>query len=168
MVTFPNDLEVPVEHKDEFYAAVGRLVIEWGLIEASLSMMIAVIYHEIGGKHVDETLPFMLKDKLAFIRKSLFQIAVLKPYRKKHWPLLQKISDGTEKRVAIVHGYYSGYDPETGRINFLRLDGGGTIHTERNLALTIREIQEAGLELSKLGVQLANEMTELADVFLKD
>jgi hypothetical protein len=148
-------------------ACIGQLVIGWGNAEASLSMMIAVIYHQIGGRSkVGDKLPFVLKDKLAFVRKSLVLIKVLKPYRKRLGPILDGIAMHNRIRVGIIHGYLSGYDPTTGTVCFVKLDGGGTIHQKSHLTGTIKQIAEASRDFAKISWTLTNEMSALANTFM--
>jgi hypothetical protein len=110
--------------------AVGQLVVNWATLESMIQKIIAAIYHQAGGKHADRSIPVAFKRQRRFLRRCFRSIAGLAPFADEGSAILDAMADLIFIRNAVVHGAVCGFEPNTGRYTFLRLDvvDGDTVH----------------------------------------
>ncbi len=87
---------------------VGAITLRWGRLELTLNLMIALIYHQIGGREIEPELPLMFGRRLRFLRRCFAQIEPLTPYRKEAVELFDLLADLAVVRETISHGGFVG------------------------------------------------------------
>jgi hypothetical protein len=50
---------------EDFFAAIGRLVLSWGHVEAGLDMFIMVLHNVLEGRRVEPVIPWALQRKIS-------------------------------------------------------------------------------------------------------
>lgn len=66
--------ESPFDSDDDaFFAAIGRFTLAWGLIDTVLEVLVQVVYHRFGGRHVDAEAPRSLSRKIRFFARVLHE-----------------------------------------------------------------------------------------------
>jgi len=81
---------------EEFFGAIGRLVISWAHIETGIDFTVAVAYHDLGGNEFEEK-PWSLDGKIKFLKKCYSRLEGLKSLREIGPPLLDEVKDASRK-----------------------------------------------------------------------
>jgi hypothetical protein len=159
--------DIPVEMYEPLATAVGYLILAWGSAENTLGMMITVIYHDLGGKHVEREIPQNFSRKTKFLRRCFNNVAPLKPYAGEALLLLGEATRIEKIRTDIVHGYCADFVPATGKIAFMRLDSEKTIQCAKFGYHTVAELEQAAMECLDLGSKLSAVTQRLAEAFVR-
>ena len=61
---------------EEFFAAIGRLVISWGHLEIGIDCMVETMYHGFDGAKIERKIPRPLQSKLTFLCKAFKQLPI--------------------------------------------------------------------------------------------
>jgi hypothetical protein len=104
------------ESKDfqDLCACIGFVVVNWGLAEQSLDMIISVIYDQCGGSTITKDRPWSLKLKIKFLRQAFKQFVALQPYVEQGNEILDSLIALSQKRHNLVHGVVTGINLEDG------------------------------------------------------
>ena len=98
------------EFTDNLALLLGYLVIWFGLFEFGLTGIVAVIYHDLGGKRIEREIPVSLSRSLAIIRKSVRRISQLHTHRAELEWICKEAKRLADIRNDLVHGYIAEYD----------------------------------------------------------
>ena len=76
--------DIPQQVLMDLYAVTGELVINWGIFEASLNMIVNLVYRDFGGQYVtgeSEPIPVPFTRRLNFLKTCFKKIPALASFR---------------------------------------------------------------------------------------
>ena len=161
-----NEIDLPGQAAADLYAVAGLLVVNWGLVEASLNMLINTLYKDYGGNVLggkSQTIPVSLKRRMKYIKACFKEKEALAPYAEEAKTVRARAKALSFVRDYIAHGHLHHYDRRTGVYTFGRLDtdenGNAHIHTvfEANAPQLI-EFSRQVMELRALSHALAAKL----------
>jgi hypothetical protein len=143
---------IPSSALPPLYVAVGELVVNWAIVESTIVKTIAAIYQRAGGKRAHPRIPVAFKRQRKFLRLCFRSIAGLAPFAEEGCAILDGAANLTFIRNAVVHGAVCGFEPNTGRYTFLRLDvvDGGTVHEANTVTTTLLDLRGAVVDTQAL------------------
>jgi hypothetical protein len=146
--------------REILYKAVGKLIVNWAHVDRALDFWITVIYHDVGGKNVDDKLPYGFDRKKKFLRRCFKQIEPLSHFSEDAIAYIEAAQHYSNTRHFIIHGTLSGYDATDRAFTFLNLKPNETktIHKLSQLRITAAELLDDADQCSFL----AGEMHDLA------
>jgi hypothetical protein len=106
----------------DLYAVVGKLVIQWGMLEASMAATISIVYHQYGGKELSSLIPRNFAKRMDFLKLTFNQAPELAAYTVEARDLRSRVKELVIVRDFIAHGYLSGINRQTGEYIFGKLD----------------------------------------------
>lgn len=137
---------------ETLFKAVGFVVIQWGLAEQALDLIVANIFHSFKGRPMLKARPQNLSQKVKFIRDSFTVIHELNPFAAEGDALLTRFSVAGKKRNDIVHGAIASLAIENGAFRFLKIDVSPKAqHIIREVFLDDSDWSSFRKELSNLG-----------------
>ncbi len=144
--------DFPQQALMDLYAVTGELVIQWGMFEGALNAMIALIYHDFGGKNYSSTLPWSFEQRLKLHAKCFNKEPDLAPYAEEAREIRSLARQMTFVRDFIAHGFLSLYNTQTGVYTFVRLDrdDAKTMHKESKFQATATELMAKTAEIQRL------------------
>jgi hypothetical protein len=153
-IGLPN-IEYEDEELEALYKSVGFIVVQWGLAEQSLDLIVATIFHELEGKRLakNNRLPIALTTKLDFISKCLSQLPKLASFKVEGTALLQNFSTLGQRRNDLVHGAIASLSPVDGAFVFNKLDTKPDFHYVREVRLEASEFPAFTKSLIDLGAK---------------
>jgi hypothetical protein len=111
---------------EEFFGAIGRLVISWAHIETGMDLIVAVAYHDLGGDDIEEK-PWSLDGKIKFLRKCFSRLDGLAALKDIGPPLLTEVKDASKTRQKIIHGFIIDHPEGAGEAEMIRLIRGSDL-----------------------------------------
>ena len=120
-----DTVEFPVEAMEKLRNVVGDFVINWGLFEARISMILNLVYHDHGGNIVKgekQGIPVPLERRLKYLKQAFKEKPALRPFVEEEREIRSKARQVADVRDFIVHGHLMEYDPAKGVYTFGRLD----------------------------------------------
>ena len=115
---------------------------------------VQLIRTHYGGCEIEPEVPRGLKQTLSYLRKAFQKLEELQPMRHAVLPMLQKVTDLSERRHLIVHGAAVGHFNESG-ISLERLRGAKSTYVKDKQTVSIAEIYAIGHEAAPLTAELA-------------
>jgi hypothetical protein len=88
---------------EEFLAAIGRLTLSWGDIEAGIDFAVLAIYRDLGGETVERVIPRSLDRKLEFLKAAGKQLPLLVPFRDRLIELKALVKKEADFRQDVIH-----------------------------------------------------------------
>ena len=151
------------------YRAVGELVVTWAIAESMIVKMIAAIYQRAGGKHDDRKIPVAFKRQRRFLRLCFRSISDLAPFADEGSIILDAAASLTFIRNVVVHGAVCGFEPNTGRYTFLRLEvvDGDTVHQANTVTTTLLDLRGAVMETQDLTKRAIVLYDGIMDAFVR-
>jgi nucleotidyltransferase/DNA polymerase involved in DNA repair len=148
------------DDREALYKAIGKLVVNWAHVDRALDFWISVIYHDVGGKNVENKLPHGFDRKKRFLRRCFRQIEALRPFSEDALSYIDAAEHYSNTRHFVVHGALSGYDATDHAFTFLNLrpNEDKSRHKLSALRITATELLDDGEQCSFL----VGEMHELA------
>ncbi len=161
------DPESP-ESYPPLYLAVGELVINWGLTEAGIVSIIAVVYQSAGAKHLVPVIPVAFKGRMDFLRRAFNSVAALAPYSNEMRAIRTKAKELVRVRNHVAHGSLKTFSPGTGIYTFsvIDTDDNEKIHVAREANYTILDLEAAMLDSQKLARRAIDLCESLVDAFV--
>jgi len=158
-VAFPEGV---IEDLD---AAVGHLVINWGLFEARLNMIVNLVYHYHGGnilKGKKQIIPVPLEKRLKYLHQAFKEKVSLRPLIEQEREIRSKAREVAKTRDFIVHGHLMDYDAASRVYTFGRLDvvEKATAHAHNFFKTDVGQLHLYGDVLNAMAFRAA-------DLFLK-
>lgn len=99
------------EGADEFYKALGILIVVWGRLEAHFVMCLLTLMNLPGGKEISERLPMQLEERSTLWRKAFETMEPLQSFKENALRLLEEIRDVASDRNAIAHAMWEQFEP---------------------------------------------------------
>jgi len=149
---------------DNLYRAVGFIVIQWGLAEQSLDMIVAIIFHDFGGNKIKNKLPKMLKPKIDYLRECFNKISDISEHKEAGNEILNVFENLSERRHEIIHGAVSTTASNNGAYAFAKLDIINGYHQVREFDFDIKQLPKLSEDLVSLGsntTKLANQLLQI-------
>jgi len=103
----PND----PKGADEFYKAIGLLIVAWGRLEGHFVMCLLMLLASSEGR-LGKRLPMTWKERGTVWRKGFESIAALRPFKDAALKLLAEIEDVAQDRHAVAHALWERFRPE--------------------------------------------------------
>ncbi len=130
---------------------IGMITRQWAVMEASLDISALILFHDFGGKAIENELPRALARKIAFLRKAISKSPTLV---KLHGPvsdLLKCVSEAKQFRHDCVHGISL---QEGGQFPFetRTLDRHPESFSERNTKITEKDMDSAIMQAHYLSL----------------
>lgn len=148
--------------------AIGFLAVQFGLFEFSLNGTIAIIHHRLGQPISGRgQLPYMLKERLRYMRGAAARMTVLEPYRSELLTLMTTAKMLSKTRNGVLHGYPADYDEKTRLLMFINMAPGRDkrMHQEARFIIPITELLDHGLRAEKLATQMGTLCSRLIREF---
>lgn len=137
---------------ETLFKTVGFVVVQWGLAEQSLDLIVANIFHSFNGHHLLKRRLQNLEPKIKFIRDCFSEIPELKSFSAEGNVLLTRFSDAGKKRNDIVHSAIASLSIKDGSFRFLKIDvSPKEHHSVREVLLEDSDWKSFRKELLNLG-----------------
>jgi hypothetical protein len=163
----PGMLRITIEHTpsptdpegaDEFYKALGILIVAWGRLEGHFVACLLMLLNLPGGEELSERLPMQLDERATVWRKAFETMAPLQPFKENALKLLAEIKDVASDRHIIVHALWEKFEPtEPLSIGTLTIKHKNKtkngLETRRN-TITIAMLKEVGEKANRLNLTL--------------
>jgi hypothetical protein len=120
-----DTVEFPGEAVENLRRVVGDFVINWGLFEARISMILNLVYHDHGGNIVKgerQGIPVSFERRLKYLKQAFKEKPALRPFMDEEREIRSKARQVADVRDFIVHGHLMEYDSANGAYTFGRLD----------------------------------------------
>lgn len=154
------------EGADEFYKALGILVVAWGRLEGHFVTCLLTLLNLPGGKELGERLPMQFDERATVWRKAFEKMVPLQPFRENALRLLEEIKDVASDRNAVVHALWEKFEPgEPLSIGILTIKHKNKtkngLETRRNKVTTamLREVGEKANRLNLTLIPLSTFLT---------
>jgi hypothetical protein len=142
------------EGADEFYKALGILIVAWGRLEGHFVVCLLTLLNLAEGKELGTQLPMNFDHRAVLWRKAFETMAPLEPFRESALQLLSEIKEVASDRNTIVHALWERFAPnEPTSIDILTIkpkkrtkDG---IETRRK-TVTTAMLKDVGEEANRL------------------
>jgi hypothetical protein len=150
-----NEIDLPDQALTDLYAVAGELVINWGMVEASLNTLINTLYKEYGGDVLEgkeQTIPVPFGRRIKYIKACFKGKGPLALYVEEARTVRSRAKQLSFVRDYIAHGYLHDYDRKTGVYTFGRLDTDeeDTVHVHTTFAATAVELMDYSGQMMKL------------------
>jgi len=144
--------------------AVGQIVIAWSFVEHSLDQCVAICFHKGGGKEIEKKIPISLKNKVAFVRKSM-RLKPLAEFSAEGLTLLNRVTELSGKRHDMVHGVLYNLEQNFEQLRFARFAYEPQMHTLKKFEYHFDDLLKAGEQMMELAIQLATFANLMAQHF---
>ena len=149
---------------------MGFLAVNFGLFEFALNASIAAIHHWVAQPVKDRgRLPYMLKERLRYVRQAAGRYDALAPYKDELREIAIEAKRLSKTRNGVFHGYPADYDAPTHTLTFISIAPGSEnkgMHKETQYAITIEALLADGIaaealvkKTGLLGHRLVHEIT---------
>jgi hypothetical protein len=152
-------------------AAIGGLVLAWGDVEASLTMCVALIFKDAGGRHHadKEEIPVALKRKLKFLRLCMRKIEALAPFKDDGLALLEIATPLAKFRNDVIHSFVSDADRQTMTFTFTAL---GSFKDKPlitgQVQYSVKQLVEIGGQMMEFGQHLVEFVARLQNALVPE
>lgn len=154
---------------EKLFKAVGFVVIQWGMDEQHLDLLVAAIFHRFGGHPLLNRRPTNLTQKIELLRQCCAEITELGPFQTECNTLLTRFADAGKKRNDIVHGAIADFSAEDGMFTFSKIDVvPKEHHSIRSVFLDNSDWPEFRKELLALGRDSLSFARRVWDTFKND
>jgi hypothetical protein len=90
---------------ESFFAAVGRLTLSWGHIEAAIDYFVMILHWSFGGHQIERVMPWSLQRKIDYIKKYFRKGYPSYPATERICQLMDQIAIASETRHDLIHGF---------------------------------------------------------------
>lgn len=158
----------PSSDVEKLLKAVGFIVVQWGMDEQHLDLIVASIFHRFEGHPLLTRRPINLTHKIEFLNQCFSEFEELKQFQTESVALLKRFSVAGHKRNDIVHGAIADFSAVNGSFTFSKIDVIPKVnHSIRAVFLEDSEWTEFRKELLSLGrdsVSLAQRVWDILKV----
>ncbi len=112
----------PNSNFEKLFQAVGFVVVQWGMDEQHLDLVVAAIFHRFGGDPLLNRRPTNLTQKIELLRQCFAKFTELEPFKTECDALLTRFSGAGKMRNDIVHGAIADFSSEDGMFLFSKID----------------------------------------------
>lgn len=158
MAKIPDDLFLidPPDDLKQLYYAIGRIIVNWSLVERMLTNCVVIIYSSYWGAelHGIKEIPVSLRNQIGFIRKALNNIDSLFQFKDEGSIVMDHINDLKEARHTITHGMLIDMGQDSFDIHKFKFDK----RTFDDLKITVKvdDCLESGNKMLVLAEELAH------------
>jgi hypothetical protein len=153
---------------EALFKAIGFVVVQWGLAEAALDLMVASIFHFYGEHPLLKTRPRNLEPKIKFLRECFAKLPELQGFSAESEKLLQRFASAGTKRNDLVHGGIVERSVENNAFRFLKIDvSPKERHSIRSVVLDDADWPRYRKELLYLGKEEQSLAQRVGDKFKK-
>jgi hypothetical protein len=92
------------KHDEEFFGAIGRLIISWAHLELGLDCMVEVLYRGFKGNTIEPEMPRSLQRKITFLRSVWKSQPIGADGIKGYLKFLDRVQAAAQTRHDIIHG----------------------------------------------------------------
>ena len=142
---------------DAIAKAVGLVVLQWGQAEQSLDLLVAKLWHSFNGKRHAKKIPWMLQQKIKFVRACMLSEATLSQFRTTAEELLERFEALSSVRHDLIHGAVAALSPVDNAFVFSKLDIRDGYHHHREVRIEASEYPRLVGKLIELG-RMAHEL----------
>jgi hypothetical protein len=107
---------------EKLFKAVGFVVVQWGMDEQHLDLIVAAIFHRFGGHPLLNRRPTNLSQKIELLRQCFAEFNELEQFQTECATLLTRFAAAGKKRNDIVHGAIADFSAEDGAFIFSKID----------------------------------------------
>jgi len=107
---------------EKLFKTVGFVVVQWGMNEQHLDLIVAAIFHRFGVHPLLNRRPTNLTQKIELLRQCFAEFTELEPFRTECDALLTRLDSAGKKRNDIVHGAIADFSAEDGMFIFSKID----------------------------------------------
>lgn len=112
----------PGSDSETLFKAVGFVVVQWGMDEQHLDLIVAAIFHRFGGHPLLSRRPTNLSQKIDLLRQCFTELNELSQFQTECDALLARFASASKQRSDIVHGAIAGFSTEDGAFTFSKID----------------------------------------------
>lgn len=146
---------------EEFFGAIGRVVLSWAQLELGLDLSILAIRLDLGGDTIEPEAPRTLQRKLAFLRKAAKQLPGLVERRDEIIALAAAVRAESEGRHDLIHGVAMRHLPGGSEAAMLRLLRETSGPPAKAFVVTTTSLLERAVRAGKLASQSLALVTAL-------
>lgn len=141
----------PNSDAEKLFKAVGFVVINWGMAEQHLDLVIVAIFHRFKGHPLLRRRPTTLSHKIESLQLWIKEIGELTQFKSEFDALLSRFKTTGKKRNDIVHGAIADFSADGGGLQFSKIDVvPNTHHSVRTVFLANSDWAALRSELSEL------------------
>ena len=107
---------------EKLFKAVGFVVVQWGMDEQHLDLVVAAIFHRFGGHPILNRRPTNLTQKIELLRQCFAEFKELEPFQAECNTLLTRFAEAGKKRNDIVHGAIADFSAGDDMFLFSKID----------------------------------------------
>ena len=107
---------------EKLFKAVGFVVVQWGMDEQHLDLVVAAMFHRFGGHPLLNRRPTNLSQKIELLRRCFAEFNELEHFQTECDALLTRFASAGKKRNDIVHGAIADFSAEDGAFIFSKID----------------------------------------------
>jgi hypothetical protein len=137
--------------------AMGFLAVNFGQFEFALNAAITIIHHLVGQPIKDNGhLPYMLKERLRYVREAAGRYSALDPYRRELREIAIEAKRLSKIRNGVLHAYPADYDADTRTLTFLGVapdKEDRSMHRESRHVITVEKLLSEGIASEALGTK---------------
>lgn len=155
---------------EALYSDVGRIVVNWSMVEQSLDFVMAIVYHDVGGRKVNKQMSRRFSGKIEFLRKSFNKLEPLQPFKSEARVMFETAKRLSRTRHDLCHGSLSKYDFENDSFLFVVMDlkDPYTMHDARDAWLLRQQLVDDAASCERLVGELHSLSTRLMEIFMLD
>ncbi|HEY5279037.1 MAG TPA: hypothetical protein VIJ67_04725 [Pseudolabrys sp.] len=152
---------------DEFYKALGILMIAWGRLEGHFVVCLLTILAAPGGHLLGRNVPLQWSERAKMWRKAFDTLAPLQGMRPSASEFLTEIEDLAVDRNAIVHALWEPFDPghppSVGIVSIKKKIGVVDGLDIKRASITLATIRNIGSRMNELNLRLMDFSRFLTD-----
>ncbi len=143
-------------HDEALFAAIGRLVVTWGLLELGIDTMIDFIHVNLQHIVNEPERPRMLKRKIKYLRKHFRSLPMSEEACAYYQTLLDRVRESSEFRHDVIHGAVVNHAAGSGEASLVRLIYTPGDFEQKPITVTVDAILSRNDEATELASQLLN------------
>jgi hypothetical protein len=89
---------------EEFFGAIGRLVISWAQLDLGLDCMVEILYRVVEGNTTDYKMPWQLQTKIDFLRRAIRKTDIGPKAIDGYLSFFERVELAAKTRHDIIHG----------------------------------------------------------------
>jgi hypothetical protein len=126
----------PRSDLETLFKAVGFVVVEWGIAEQSLDLMIAIMFLSFDGHPLLKRRPTNLEKKVEFLHECFAKFPQLEQFKAESDALLTRFSINEKKRSDFVDGAIASFPADDDAFMISKIDGvPKQHHTNRSVVI---------------------------------
>lgn len=112
----------PSSDIEKLFKVVGFVVVQWGMNEQHVDLIVAAIFHRFRGHPLINRRPTNLTQKIGLLRQCFAAFTELEPFHTECDTLLTRFAAAGRQRNDIVHGAIADFSAKNGMFMFSKID----------------------------------------------